>query len=110
MAMLGKMAVTFLFHFFGTGLADDHYVVERFPTYATARLAWPPSVIETVLAVQNDLRATHFPRRPVLDPRPGPAKHWSIKYNRAVYFQNANIASISNVKHTRILSSTADTS
>lgn len=62
MAMPGSTAETFLVHFFGTGLADDHYMVERFPTYAAARLSWPPSVIETVLAVQNDLRATHCPR------------------------------------------------
>ena len=39
MAMPGNTAETFLVHFFGTGLADNHYVVERFPTYAAARLA-----------------------------------------------------------------------
>ena len=31
MAMPGNTAKTFLVHFFGTGLADDRYVVERFP-------------------------------------------------------------------------------
>ena len=30
MAMPGNTADTFLVHFFGTGLADDKYVVERF--------------------------------------------------------------------------------
>ena len=30
MAMPGNTAETFLVHFFGTGLADDRYVVERF--------------------------------------------------------------------------------
>ena len=30
MAMPGNTAETFLVHFFGTGLADDLYVVERF--------------------------------------------------------------------------------
>ena len=30
MAMPGNTADTFLVHFFGTGLADDRYVVERF--------------------------------------------------------------------------------
>ena len=30
MAMPGNTAQTFLVHFFGTGLADDRYVVERY--------------------------------------------------------------------------------
>ena len=30
MAMPGNTAATFLVHFFGTGLADDRYVVERY--------------------------------------------------------------------------------
>ena len=30
LAMPGNTADTFLVHFFGTGLADDRYVVERF--------------------------------------------------------------------------------
>ena len=33
MAMPGNTAETFLVHFFGTGLADDRYVVERFRAY-----------------------------------------------------------------------------
>ena len=32
MAMPGNTAATFLVHFFGTGLADDRYVVERYRT------------------------------------------------------------------------------
>ena len=34
MAMPGNTAETFLVHFFGTGLADDRYVVERFKALA----------------------------------------------------------------------------
>ena len=34
MAMPGNTADTFLVHFFGTGLADDKYVVERFKAMA----------------------------------------------------------------------------
>ncbi|MCY4396401.1 MAG: hypothetical protein OXC10_14835 [Rhodospirillaceae bacterium] len=34
MAMPGNTADTFLVHFFGTGLADDRYVVERFRALA----------------------------------------------------------------------------
>ncbi len=34
MAMPGNTASTFLTHFFGNGLADDRYVVERFRTFA----------------------------------------------------------------------------
>ena len=33
MAIPGNTAATFLVHFFGTGLADDRYVVERFKAY-----------------------------------------------------------------------------
>ena len=34
MAMPGNTADTFLIHFFGTGLADERYVVERFRAMA----------------------------------------------------------------------------
>ena len=34
MAMPGNTADTFLVHFFGTGLADEKYVVERFKAMA----------------------------------------------------------------------------
>lgn len=34
MAMPGNTADTFLVHFFGTGLADERYVVERFKAMA----------------------------------------------------------------------------
>ena len=34
MAMPGNTAATFLVHFFGSGLADDKYVVERFKAHA----------------------------------------------------------------------------
>ena len=33
-AVPGNTASTFLVHFFGTGLADDRYVVERFKAHA----------------------------------------------------------------------------
>ena len=38
MAMPGNMAATFLVHFFGRGLADDRYVVERFKAYVAQRI------------------------------------------------------------------------
>ena len=36
MAIPGNTAATFLVHFFGTGLADDRYVVERYRAGAEA--------------------------------------------------------------------------
>ena len=33
LAISGSTAATFLTHFFGPGLADERYVVERFQTY-----------------------------------------------------------------------------
>ena len=42
MAMPGNTAATFLVHFFGTGLADDRYVVERFKARADGDIRpWP---------------------------------------------------------------------
>ncbi|MDE0617548.1 MAG: hypothetical protein OXH87_08160 [Rhodospirillaceae bacterium] len=38
MAMPGNTAATFLVHFFGTGLADDRYVVERFRALANGEI------------------------------------------------------------------------
>ena len=38
MAMPGNTAATFLVHFFGTGLADDRYVVERFKARRAKRV------------------------------------------------------------------------
>ena len=37
-AMPGNSASTFLTHFFGSGLADDRYVVERFKAYVAQRV------------------------------------------------------------------------
>ena len=41
-AMPGNTASTFLTHFFGSGLADDRYVVERFKAHADGDIRpWP---------------------------------------------------------------------
>ena len=41
-AMPGNSASTFLTHFFGSGLADDRYVVERFRAHADGDIRpWP---------------------------------------------------------------------
>ena len=37
-AMPGNTADTYLVHFFGTGLADDRYVVEKFHAYVAQRV------------------------------------------------------------------------
>ena len=43
MAMPGNTAETFLVHFFGTGLADDRYVVERFRARADGDIVPAPT-------------------------------------------------------------------
>ena len=43
MAMPGNTAETFLVHFFGTGLADDRYVVERFRARADGDIVPAPA-------------------------------------------------------------------
>ena len=43
MAMPGNTAATFLVHFFGTGLADDRYVVERFRARADGDIVPAPA-------------------------------------------------------------------
>ena len=43
MAMPGNTAETFLVHFFGTGLADDRYVVERFRARADGEIIPAPA-------------------------------------------------------------------
>ena len=43
MAMPGNTAETFLVHFFGTGLADDRYVVERFRARADSDIVPAPA-------------------------------------------------------------------
>ena len=43
MAMPGNTAETFLVHFFGTGLADDRYVVERFRARADGDIVLAPA-------------------------------------------------------------------
>ena len=41
-ALLGNTAATFLTHFFGSGLADDKYVAERFKAMADGDFRpWP---------------------------------------------------------------------
>ena len=42
MAMPGNTRDTFLVHFFGTGLADERYAVERFKAFADGDIrSWP---------------------------------------------------------------------
>ncbi len=48
MAIPGNTAETFLVHFFGTGLADDRYVVERFRARADGDIV--PAPAEAVAA------------------------------------------------------------
>ena len=48
MAMPGNTAETFLFHFFGTGLADYRYVVERFRARADGDIV--PALAEATRA------------------------------------------------------------
>ncbi len=43
MAMPGNTAETFLVHFFGTGLADERYVVERFRACADGDIVPAPA-------------------------------------------------------------------
>ena len=43
MAMPGNTAKTFLVHFFGTGLADDRYVVGRFRARADGDIVHAPA-------------------------------------------------------------------
>ncbi len=43
MAIPGNTAATFLVHFFGTGLADDRYVVERFRARADGDIVPAPA-------------------------------------------------------------------
>ena len=43
MAMPGNTAETFLVHFFGTGLADDRYVVERYRARADGDIVPAPA-------------------------------------------------------------------
>lgn len=38
MALPGNTAETFLVHLFGTGLADEKYVVEKFHAYVAQRI------------------------------------------------------------------------
>ena len=45
MAMPGNTAETFLIHFFGTGLADDRYVVERFGARADGDIVPAPAEV-----------------------------------------------------------------
>ena len=56
MAMPGNTADTFLVHFFGTGLADDRYVVERFRARADGDIVPAPA---EALAAKGRRKAKH---------------------------------------------------
>ncbi|MCY3701537.1 MAG: hypothetical protein OXG16_02500 [Rhodospirillales bacterium] len=57
MAMPGNTAETFLVHFFGTGLADDRYVVERFRARANGDIVPVPA---EALAAKGRLKTKHM--------------------------------------------------
>ncbi len=57
-AMPGNTAETFLVHFFGIGLADDHYVVERFRIRAGGDTGPAPAEALRVKGRRSDRRAT----------------------------------------------------
>ena len=56
LAMPGNTADTFLVHFFGTGLADDRYVVERFRARADGDIVPAPA---EALAEKTGRKAKH---------------------------------------------------
>ena len=56
MAMPGNTADTFLVHFFGTGLADDRYVVERYRARADGDIVPAPA---EALAAKGRCKAKH---------------------------------------------------
>ena len=62
MAMPGNTADTFLVHFFGTGLADDRYVVEKFRALASGDIVPAPA---EALGAKGGRRV----RRPVVSRR-----------------------------------------
>ncbi len=57
-ALPGNTANTFLTHFFGAGLADDRYVVERFKALANGDIRRCP---ERVPAAKKGARKTKYP-------------------------------------------------
>ena len=58
MAMPGNTAATFLVHFFGTGLADDRYVVERFRARADGDIVPAPAEALAAKGSRKTKRAT----------------------------------------------------
>ena len=58
MATPGNTAETFLVHFFGTGLADDHYVVERFRARADGDIVPAPAEAPKAKGRRKTTRAT----------------------------------------------------
>ena len=58
MAMPGNTAETFLVHFFGTGLADDRYVVERFRARADGDIVPAPAGVLRAKSGRSTRRVT----------------------------------------------------
>ncbi|MDE0256366.1 MAG: hypothetical protein OYG32_16360 [Rhodospirillaceae bacterium] len=58
MAMPGNTAATFLVHFFGTGLADDRYVVERFKARADGDIVPAPAEALAAKGARKTKRTT----------------------------------------------------
>ena len=70
MAMPGNTAETFLVHFFGTGLADDRYVVERFRARADGDIV--TAMAEALAAKgRRKVKRTMATLKAVKEPRPG---------------------------------------
>jgi len=58
MAMPGNTAATFLVHFFGTGLTDDRYVIERFKACSDGDIVPAPAEALTAKGARKTKRTT----------------------------------------------------
>ncbi len=58
MAMPGNTAATFLVHFFGTGLADDRYVIERFKARSDGDIVPAPAEALAAKGARKTKRTT----------------------------------------------------
>ena len=82
MAMPGNTAETFLVHFFGTGLADDRYVVERFKARADGDIV--PAPAEALAAKgRRKVKRTTITLKAVKDRTAGPGPCRPLPCHRA---------------------------
>ena len=68
MAIPGNTADTFLVHFFGTGLADDRYVVQRFRARADGDIV--PAPVEALAAKGRKTKRVTATLKAVKEMRP----------------------------------------